>query len=88
MDGQIGWMVAGWTSGKPGLFCSMKCKVRVTEPEPGQYVAVWLEETDCVARGRSREEALKKVRDEIQFRIELCPCSGQVMGIVEVEAVE
>lgn len=66
----------------------MKCKVRVTEPEPGRYLAVWLEETDCVAHGRSREEALEKVRDEIQMRIELCPCSGAVMGTVEVEPVE
>ncbi|MBI5685659.1 MAG: hypothetical protein HZC54_11315 [Verrucomicrobia bacterium] len=66
----------------------MKCKVRVTEPEPGKFVAVWLEENDCVGHGSSREEALANVRDEIQFRIELCPCSGQVMGTVEVEAVD
>ena len=71
----------------PGV--SMKCAVSVSEPEPEKkYVAVWLEETDCVGRGRSREEAPGKVRDEIQFRIELCPCSGQVMGVVEVEAVD
>jgi hypothetical protein len=24
----------------------------------------------------SREEALTKLRDELQYRIELCPCSG------------
>jgi len=26
--------------------------------------------------GSSREEALTKLRDELQYRIELCPCSG------------
>lgn len=24
----------------------------------------------------SREEALRKLRDELQYRMELCPCSG------------
>jgi len=26
--------------------------------------------------GFSRDEALTKMRDELQYRIELCPCSG------------
>ena len=26
--------------------------------------------------GSSREEALTKMRNELQYRIELCPCSG------------
>jgi hypothetical protein len=38
--------------------------------------------------GSSREEALTKLRDELQYRIELCPCSG-VSGdtvVLEVQA--
>jgi hypothetical protein len=31
----------------------------------------------------TREEALAKLRDELQYRVEWCPCSG-----VSVEAVE
>ena len=65
----------------------MKYKVRVNRSGTGEFVAVWLAEPDCVARRPTREEALKKVRDEIQMRIEMCPCSGQVMGTVEVEPV-
>jgi predicted RNase H-like HicB family nuclease len=65
----------------------MKYQVRVNQSGPGEFVAVWLSEPDCIARGRSREEALRNVRDEIQLRVEMCPCSGQVMGTVEVEPV-
>ncbi|MBM3889174.1 MAG: type II toxin-antitoxin system HicB family antitoxin [Verrucomicrobia bacterium] len=65
----------------------MKYQVRVNQSGPDTFVAVWVAEPDCVARGRSREEALRKIRDEIQLRVEVCPCSGQVMGTVEVEPV-
>jgi hypothetical protein len=30
----------------------------------------------CMARGRSEAEALAKIRDEIRYRIEWCPCTG------------
>ena len=33
--------------------------------------------------GSSREEALKKMRDELQYRSEWCPCSGESGDIVE-----
>ena len=34
---------------------------------------------------RSREEALNKMQNELQYRIELCPCSGVSGDTVVVE---
>ena len=31
---------------------------------------------DVAVTAPSREEALRKLRDELQYRLELCPCSG------------
>jgi hypothetical protein len=36
----------------------------------------------------SREEALTKLRDELQYRIELCPCSGAWGDVVELQVRE
>ena len=33
----------------------------------------------------SREEALTKMRDELRFRLEYCPCSGEMYRDVEIE---
>ena len=38
--------------------------------------------------GSSRDEALTKMRDELQYRIELCPCSGVSGDTVEVQVSE
>ena len=65
----------------------MKYKVSVNQSGQAEFVAIWLAEPDCIARGQTRGEALTKIRDEIQMRIEMCACSGPVMGTVEVEPV-
>jgi hypothetical protein len=36
----------------------------------------------------TREEALTKLRDELQYRIELCPCSGVSGPTVELQVRE
>ena len=33
----------------------------------------------------TREEALTKLRDELQYRVELCPCSGASGDAVELQ---
>jgi hypothetical protein len=33
----------------------------------------------------SREDALRKMRNELQYRIELCPCSGASGDTVELQ---
>ena len=38
--------------------------------------------------GSSREEALTKMRDELQYRIELCPCSGVSGDTVVLEVTQ
>ena len=36
----------------------------------------------------TREEALTKLRDELQYRVELCPCSGVSGPTVELQVQE
>jgi hypothetical protein len=36
----------------------------------------------------SREQALSKLRDELQYRSEYCPCSGATVDTVELEVSE
>ena len=36
----------------------------------------------------TREEAVTKMRDELQYRIELCPCSGAWGETVELQVRE
>jgi hypothetical protein len=38
--------------------------------------------------GSSREEALTKMRNELQYRSEWCPCSGASGDIVELQVSE
>ena len=38
--------------------------------------------------GATRDQALTKMRDELQYRLELCPCSGEVLGTVELQVCE
>jgi hypothetical protein len=33
---------------------------------------------------RSREEALEKMRGELRYRLELCPCTGELYQDVQV----
>jgi len=39
-------------------------------------------------RANSREEALAKMKDELRYRLEMCPCTGEVYRNLEIEIVE
>jgi hypothetical protein len=39
-------------------------------------------------RASTREEAQEKMRGEIRYRLELCPCSGESYQHVEIELGE
>lgn len=39
-------------------------------------------------RASQREEALEKIKGEIQYRLELCPCTGESYQHIDVEVVE
>lgn len=41
---------------------------------------------DVSVIGDSREEALERIRNEIRYRIELCPCSTVAEDYVELDA--
>ena len=40
------------------------------------------------AHAPSREAALEKLRGELRYRLELCPCTGESYQHLEVEVVE
>ena len=40
------------------------------------------------SRAASRETAIEKIRGEIRYRLELCPCSGESYQHLEIEIVE
>ena len=39
-------------------------------------------------RGKTREEAIDKIRNEIQYRLELCPCTAETYQHITIEIVE
>ncbi len=38
--------------------------------------------------GTTRAEAIEKMRGELRYRLELCPCTGESYRHIEVEVVE
>ncbi len=40
------------------------------------------------ATGRTKEQALDKLRGEIRYRLELCPCTGESYQHIDLEIVE
>lgn len=39
-------------------------------------------------RAGTREEAIEKLKGEIRYRLELCPCTGETYQHIAVEIVE
>jgi hypothetical protein len=58
-------------------------RVRLKKTSDG-YLATCASPT-CMARARSEAEALEKLRAEIRYRIELCPCTGVDDDYVQLE---
>ena len=65
-----------------------KYSARLGHDLDGSWLASALELPNCWSRGRTREEALDKLRSEIRYRIELCPCTGVTDDFVEVVVQE
>jgi predicted RNase H-like HicB family nuclease len=53
----------------------MEFQARVEETEDGDYLA-WCSEPHVQARGLSPTNALDRLRAELRYWVELCPCSG------------
>ncbi len=58
---------------------------RLSAEPDGKWVAASVELPHCWSRAATPEDALKRLRDEIRYRIELCPCSGVDDAYVQVE---
>lgn len=65
----------------------MKANCSISESDNGKWVAhhSGSDLGDVEVSGATRDEALKKMRDELQYRLELCPCTGEVIERVELE---
>ena len=60
-------------------------KARLSQDAGGAWIAAAVQLPSCWSRGATRDEALAKLRDEIRYRIEYCPCSGVDDEYVRVE---
>lgn len=65
----------------------MVFQASVEETEEGDYVA-WCADPAASAHGLSPVSALERLRGEIRYRIELCPCTGVDDDYVELEVAE
>jgi len=50
-------------------------RVRVSKQPGGRWVAT-CDAPACMSRGTTEAEVLDKIRKEIRYRIEYCPCTG------------
>jgi hypothetical protein len=39
-------------------------------------------------RAASRDDALEKMRGELRYRLELCPCTGETYQHIDIEVLE
>lgn len=39
-------------------------------------------------RGTTREETIEKLKGEIRYRLELCPCTGETYRHIEIQVIE
>lgn len=63
----------------------MKFHAQVTATGQGDYVAGCEESPEVSARGLSPASALDRLRDELRYRLEYCPCSSVSDDFVEIE---
>jgi hypothetical protein len=59
-------------------------RVRVTRQSGGELLAT-CDQPVCMSRGRTEAEVLEKIRAEIRYRIEWCPCTGVTDDYVQLQ---
>ncbi len=64
----------------------MKYKVKLAQVTSGRLIA-YCDDPKCSAGARTRQEALDKIKAEIRYRLEYCPCSTVRDGEIEIEVV-
>jgi hypothetical protein len=65
----------------------MKYQVRLQRVTSGRIIA-YCDDPKCSAGAPTRQEVLEKIKGEIRYRLEYCPCSTLRDGTIEVEVVE
>jgi hypothetical protein len=67
----------------------MKFSCKVVEIAMGQWVAQHssTDLADVRVTAATREAALTKLRDELRYRLEYCPCTGELYRDVEIEVM-
>ena len=66
------------------MAATKKFRVRVQALREGGFLAT-CESPVCMSRARTREEVLEKIRAEIRYRLEWCPCTGVDDDYVQLE---
>jgi hypothetical protein len=61
-------------------------RVKVQQQSDGMVLATCSNPV-CMSRARTEQEALQKLRDEIRYRLELCPCSGVDDDYVQLDVM-
>jgi len=64
----------------------VRFEATVEEDAGGGYVAS-CEDPQCNGHGLSPANALDALREEIRYRLELCPCTGVSDDFVELDVV-
>jgi predicted RNase H-like HicB family nuclease len=64
----------------------VRFEVTVESSGDGGYVAN-CEDPQCNGRGLSPANALDALREEIRYRLELCPCTGVKETFVELDVI-
>ena len=62
----------------------MQFKAGVEETEDGEYLA-WCADPQVKVRGLSPGNALDRLRAELRYHVEFCPCSGVDDDYVELD---
>ncbi len=62
----------------------MRFEANLEESEDGGYVA-WCPDPHVRTRGLSPANALDRLRAELRYHVELCPCSGVDDDYVELD---
>jgi hypothetical protein len=67
----------------------MKATCTLEQLENGQWLARHnsREAGSVELRAESREAAVEKLKGEIRYRLELCPCTGETYQHIDIEVV-
>lgn len=67
---------------------AMKIPIALRRNEIGGFYAKTRAKPDCCAEGRTREETLENIKNEIRYRLEISACAFLKDGDVEVDVQE